>query len=93
MLSVTGRLRAAAAGWAEDQAAQMGAALAYYTLFSLAPLLILAMAVLGAVFDRHDLLRSRLYADERGAPRLEEWPVAEVRPVIVDGQVSPGGGR
>jgi membrane protein len=45
-----GRLRAAAAGWAEDQAAQMGAALAYYTLFSLAPLLILSLAVLGAVF-------------------------------------------
>jgi hypothetical protein len=34
-----------------------------------------------------------LDADEHGAPRLEEWPLAEVRPVIVDGQVGPGGGR
>lgn len=43
------RLRRAGEGWVEDQAAQMGAALAYYTLFSLTPLLVLAMAVLGTV--------------------------------------------
>jgi membrane protein len=47
---VLGKLRRAAAGWAEDQASQMGAALAYYTLFSLAPLLILAIAVIGLIF-------------------------------------------
>lgn len=34
----------------EDQATQMGAALAYYTLFSLAPLLIIAIAVAGQVY-------------------------------------------
>ncbi|MFO0926712.1 MAG: YihY/virulence factor BrkB family protein [Gemmataceae bacterium] len=43
------RLLAAGRGWSEDQAAQMGAALAYYTLFSLTPLLVLVMAVVGAV--------------------------------------------
>src|SRR5262245_35866029 len=41
-----GRLRQAAVGFAEDQASQMGAALAYYALFSLAPLLVLGIAVL-----------------------------------------------
>jgi membrane protein len=39
------RLKTAGAYWIEDQAAQMGAALAYYTLFSLAPLLIIALAI------------------------------------------------
>src|SRR5581483_11111668 len=36
--------------WVEDSASQMGAALAYYSLFSLAPLLIIAIAVAGLVF-------------------------------------------
>jgi membrane protein len=36
--------------WTEDHASQYGAAMAYYTLFSLAPLLILAIALAGAVF-------------------------------------------
>jgi membrane protein len=44
-----GRLRRAGLGFAEDQATQMGAALAYYTLFSLAPLLVLGIAVLAMV--------------------------------------------
>lgn len=40
------QLRDAGTGWVEDQAAQMGAALAYYTLFSLMPLLVLVVALL-----------------------------------------------
>src|SRR5262245_14709992 len=43
------RLKAAGKGWVEDDAAQMGAGLAYYTLFSLTPLLVLAIAVIGAM--------------------------------------------
>jgi membrane protein len=39
-------------GWLEDRAASMGAALAYYTAFSIAPLLIIAIAVAGLVFGR-----------------------------------------
>jgi membrane protein len=46
---LVGRLRAAGRGFAEDQATQMGAALAYYTLFSLAPLLLLGIAVLAMI--------------------------------------------
>jgi len=44
------RLKTAAVYWVEDQAAQMGAALAYYTLFSLAPILIIALAIAGQAF-------------------------------------------
>ena len=38
--------------WLEDRAASMGAALAYYTAFSIAPLLIIAIAVAGIAFGR-----------------------------------------
>jgi len=38
--------------WTEDKPFQMGAALAYYTFFSIAPLLLIAIAVAGFVFGR-----------------------------------------
>lgn len=38
--------------WRDDAGQRMGAALAYYTLFSLAPLLILAIAIAGLVFGQ-----------------------------------------
>lgn len=44
--------KAAVNGWIEDRAASMGAALAYYTAFSIAPLLIIAIAVAGLFFGR-----------------------------------------
>ena len=36
--------------WSEDRAPSMGAAIAYYTIFSLAPVLILVIAIVGLVF-------------------------------------------
>src|SRR5438132_12342164 len=36
--------------WFEDSASQLGAALAYYSLFSLAPVLLIAIAVAGLVY-------------------------------------------
>jgi len=38
--------------WSEDKPFQLGAALAYYTLFSLTPLLLVAIAVAGLAFGR-----------------------------------------
>jgi len=38
--------------WSEDNAPRLGAALAYYTVFSIAPLLILSIAVVGLVFGQ-----------------------------------------
>jgi membrane protein len=38
------------AAWSEDYASSMGAALAYYTLFSLAPLLLVVIALAGFVY-------------------------------------------
>jgi membrane protein len=45
-----GLLRRAVADWLADGAPRLGAALAYYTLFSLAPLLLAAIAVAGLAF-------------------------------------------
>ncbi|HEX5865523.1 MAG TPA: YhjD/YihY/BrkB family envelope integrity protein, partial [Casimicrobiaceae bacterium] len=45
-------VKASVNAWLEDRAASMGAALAYYTAFSIAPLLIIAIAVAGLVFGR-----------------------------------------
>lgn len=73
---ITRRLLAAARGWSEDQAAQLGAALAYYTLFSLTPLLVLAMALLGAVLGAeqtraHVLEQVRGFIDQDSAEAVK----------------------
>jgi membrane protein len=41
--------RKAAAAWSEDRAPRLGAAISYYTVFSLAPLLLISIAVAGFV--------------------------------------------
>ena len=42
-----GVIKAATQAWGDDYASSMGAALAYYTLFSLAPLLLIVIALAG----------------------------------------------
>lgn len=44
--------RKAVVAWVDDYAPSMGAAISYYTVFSLAPLLIIVIAIAGAVFGR-----------------------------------------
>jgi membrane protein len=56
-------------GWLDDSASSMGAALAFYTLFSMAPMLLVAIVIAGAVFGRdqaQQLLISQL-ADVLGS--------------------------
>ena len=43
-------VKAAMRGWSEDRAASMGAAVAYYAVFSFAPLLLLIIAIAGLIF-------------------------------------------
>ena len=45
-------LKDACSAWAEDHASSLGAALAFYTVFSLGPVLILAIAVAGLAFGQ-----------------------------------------
>ena len=51
--------------WIDDYAPSMGAAIAYYTLFSIAPLLIIVIAVAGFIFGR-DAVQGQIVAELRG---------------------------
>lgn len=42
------------AEWSEDKAPRLAAALSYYTIFSLAPLLVIAIGIAGLVFERQE---------------------------------------
>ncbi len=48
--------------WQEDKALRLGAALSYYTIFSLTPLLIIVIAIAGIVFG-NDVARDRIMAE------------------------------
>ena len=52
-------------GWQEDGAANLGAALAYYTVFSLAPLLLVVIGIAGLVFGR-DAVQGQIFTQIRG---------------------------
>ena len=45
-----GLLKKTVTAWSDDYAPSMGAAISYYTLFSIAPLLIIVIALAGAIF-------------------------------------------
>ncbi|TFW36040.1 YihY/virulence factor BrkB family protein [Massilia horti] len=58
-------LKAALEDWIEHRAASKGAALAYYTLFSLAPILVLVIAIAG-IFYGADAAEGKLLDELRG---------------------------
>jgi len=60
-----GLLRRAAVAWNDDDASSMGAALAYYTLFAIAPLLVMVIAVAGLIFGR-DAAQTHILGQLRG---------------------------
>ena len=51
---LVGLARRAVNGWMDDAAPSMGAALAFYALLSLAPMLLVALGVAGFFFDRNE---------------------------------------
>lgn len=58
-------VRAAVNAWIDDYAQSMGAALSYYTIFSLAPLLLIVIAVAGLIFGR-EAASGEVFAQFRG---------------------------
>ncbi len=58
-------IRAALAAWLDDYAPSMGAALSYYTVFSLAPLLVIVISVAGLIFGA-DAVRGAVFAQIDG---------------------------
>jgi membrane protein len=71
-----GLLKAAAINWSEDQAPRLGAALSYYTLFALSPLLIIVIFIASLWLDQASV-RSHLFDElaglvgKRGAEALQ----------------------
>lgn len=70
--------------WTEDRAPQLAAALAYYMAFSLAPLMVIAIAGAGLVFGQ-DAAQHRVFAQisellgDEGARQIQEMIVAAGR--------------
>ena len=70
-------MRLALNAWVDDYAPSMGAALSYYTLFSIAPLLVIVIAVAGFFFGA-DAVRGEVFAQlsgligDEGARAIEE---------------------
>jgi len=60
-----GLLRETLVEWWRDDALRLGAALSYYTLFSLAPILVVSVAVAGLVFGQ-EAASGRIVAEMRG---------------------------
>jgi membrane protein len=58
-------VRDSGTAWSEDRAPRKGAALAYYTAFSLAPILIIAIAIAGAFFG-DQAARGQIYTQMKG---------------------------
>jgi membrane protein len=55
-------LRSAASDWSDDNASRLAAALAYYTLLSIAPMIVLAVAIAGLVYGE-DAARGQIASE------------------------------
>jgi membrane protein len=77
--SWTQLVKEAVSDWLEDKAPRLGAALAYYTVFSIAPLLVIALAVAGRVFG-DEAAKSQI--DEQLAGLLGAEGAAAVQSMI-----------
>ena len=60
-----GLVKAAVNAWVEDYAASMGAALSFYTVFSLAPMLLIVIAIAGLVFGA-EAAQGQIFGELRG---------------------------
>jgi membrane protein len=63
--TATGVFRSAAIGWWNDDVPRLGASLSYYTLFAIAPILIVAIAIAGLVFGA-DAVQGRVVEQIQG---------------------------
>src|SRR5512139_2695204 len=63
--AVAALFRDAGGNWVRDHAQSMGAALAFYTIFAIAPLLLIVIAVAGFFFGE-EAARGEIYAQLQG---------------------------
>lgn len=62
--------------WQEDNASLLASSLAYYTIFSLAPLVVLVIAIVGAIFGE-DAARGEIVSQIKGLVGIEGAKVIE----------------
>ena len=72
--------------WLEDKCPQLGAALAYFTVFSLAPLVVVLLAVFGLIFGSSQMARDRIteqlqyFVDSSGVKVFREIAAQTAKP-------------
>lgn len=57
---IVGVIRGTFQSWGEDKAARLAAALSYYTIFSIAPLLVLVIAIAGFIIGNNTAIRDQI---------------------------------
>src|SRR5579863_8259351 len=77
--------RQASREWIDDNAPRLGAAVAFYTLLSLAPMIVIAVAVAAVVYGQ-EAARARLAAEIQGVAGIE---VARIIREIIKGVSKP----
>jgi membrane protein len=75
-----------ASEWLEDKCPQLGAALAYFTVFSSAPLVVVLLAVFGLIFGSSEMARDRIteqlqyFVDPSGVKIFREIAAQTAKP-------------
>jgi len=83
---VTGLFKSAAKEWVRDRCPQLGAALAYYTVFSLAPLVIVLLGVFGVIYGGNEGAREKIleqlryYLDPSGVKVIQDIATSAAHP-------------
>lgn len=81
--SIVTLVKETAKEWVQDKAPRLGAALAYYTVFSIAPLIIIAITITGLVFaDAQQQITSQVsgLVGEQGGKAIESMIKAAQKP-------------
>lgn len=86
--AIIGLLKATFQEWNEDKASRLAAALAYYTVFSIAPLLLIAIAIVGFLFGQ-DAAQGRVVEQLSG---LVGQQVAEIIQGVITSASKGAGG-
>ena len=76
-------LKMTAKEWVSDKAPRLGAALAYYTVFSIAPLLVIAITIAGLIFaDAQQQVVSQMQGliGDKGAEAIKSMITATQKP-------------
>ena len=78
--------KTAALDWNRDDAPRLGAAIAYYAIFSIAPLLVIAIAIAGSIFGQQAARgevftqAKRFLDNEAAAHVIEDLILSAARP-------------